>query len=189
MSPDEIRVLGPDGWRRLLREGHPVAPRDLEGWAYRGISLGLPRAIERLTWTTFQKAFVWEPQQQLVRGWNVRLVQRGLQAPSEPVRDRRGEPVTFGHFAVRPARGAGVPHGFDRGLLLDYAYGARSPLDPLGRLRDPIVALQQGDPTRLLGWSYLEVLGRAIDTPSFFLLEREHRVTFVPRAPRNGYGR
>ena len=43
----------------------------------------------------------------------------------------------------------------------------------LRRLRDPLVALRPGDPTRLLGCSWV-ALGRGhATTPSFFLLERE----------------
>ena len=36
--------------RQHILEGHPVDPKALEGFAYRGTSLGLPRFVERLTW-------------------------------------------------------------------------------------------------------------------------------------------
>lgn len=183
MTADDLAALGPEGWRRVLRDGHPVDPQALDGWAYRGTSLGMPALFDRLAWKTFQKAFHRDPRSGALRGWNVRTVQRGHEhatgrAPSEPVRDRNGTPRTFGPFEVVSARDRGVPHGFDRGLLLDYGCGPR--LDPTSRLRDPIVAVREGDATLLLGWSYLAVGGRAIDTPSFFVLEREHPIDHVP---------
>lgn len=179
MRAEDVWALAPADWRLLMREGHPIDPAAIEGWAYRGTSLGMPALFDRVTWKTFQKAFHRDGAH--LRGWNVRLVQRGdPRAPSEPMRDRRGGPITFGHFGVRRARDRGVPHGFDRGLLLDYSLGARSSrLDPLSRLRDPIVALRAGDADLLLGWSYLATLGRTVDTPSFFTLERDHPVDHV----------
>jgi Asp-tRNA(Asn)/Glu-tRNA(Gln) amidotransferase A subunit family amidase len=42
----------------LLGRGHTIRASELAGAAYRGVSLGLPGLVERLTWTTFQKAFV-----------------------------------------------------------------------------------------------------------------------------------
>lgn len=161
--------------KELLRAGHPVEASELAGAAYRGISLGLPRFVERLTWTTFQKAFVRDEQLGCVRGWNVRLEQRGVDAPSVP-RIRRGVPLTFGHFRVADARPR-APAGC-AGLLLDYGAFA-SALNPMSRLRDPIVAVDAGSASLLLGWSYLD-LGFVVPTPSFFTLEREAPVGYVP---------
>ncbi|HEY8427754.1 MAG TPA: hypothetical protein VIL20_05240 [Sandaracinaceae bacterium] len=78
--------------RRHLLEGHPVDPSAIEGWAYRGTSLGLPRLVELATWKTFQKTFWRHPSGRLI-GWNVRLEQDGLDAPSRP-KQRNGRPVT-----------------------------------------------------------------------------------------------
>lgn len=176
MRAEDVWAMGPREWRALLRDGHAIDPESIAGWAYRGTSLGMPALVDRLAWKTFQKCFHQDGDG--VRGWNVRLVQRpDLRARSEPMRDRRG-PRTFGHFGVVPARGRGVPHGFDRGLLLDYSVGG-SALDPSSRLRDPLVALREGEATLLLGWSYLAIGSRAVDTPSFFTLEREHPVEHV----------
>ncbi|UJR86970.1 hypothetical protein [Sandaracinus amylolyticus] len=182
MKVEDVWAMGPAEWRALLRDGHPIDPDALAGWSYRGTSLGMPAIVDRVTWKTFQKCFH-RDDAGVMRGWNVRLVQDGTTqrgAPSEPQRDRRGEPVTFGHFRVVPARDRGVPHGFDRGLLLDYGGLSARAIGPLSRLRDPIVALRAGDADLLLGWSYLAALGRTIDTPSFFTLEREARTAHVP---------
>lgn len=177
-TADALVAMGPERWRDVLRTGHPIDPRAIEGWAYRGTSLGLPPLLERATWKRFQKAFHRDPATGTLHGWNVRIVQRPDRSRSEPMRDRHGTPRTFGRFHVVDARHRGVPHGFDRGLLLDYGCGSR--LDPTSRLRDPIVALAEGCADLLLGWSYLVIAGRTVDTPSFFLLEREHRIEHVP---------
>ena len=80
-----------------------------------------------------------------------------------------GAPLTFGHYAVRTTPAPGLPAGT---LLIDYGSPRNPALDPTRRLRDPLVALEPGDPTRLLGWTYVDAFGARIPTPSYFLLER-----------------
>lgn len=145
----------------ILASGHAIDLDVIEGRAYRGVSLNLPRFIERLTWKTFMKVFAREGGE--LRGFNVRIQQTGLEAPFRPKRRSNGEPVTFGPFLVLPA---------ERGLMLDYGPRA-GVLDPLRLLRDPIVAVNEGSSDLLLGTSLLELpFGRA-STPSFFSLERD----------------
>ncbi len=179
---DTILGLDARGRRQLLAEGHPIDPEALAGAAYRGTSLGMPALFDRLAWKTFQKAF--HRVDGRVVGWNVRVEQRGVGAPSVPLRGRDGLPVTFGGFEVLPAAGRGVPAGCDRGLLLDYGRGGNHPLDPTSWLRDPLVAVRREDSTLLFGWSYVSLFGLAVGTPSFFVLEREHEVRHVPRFGR-----
>lgn len=179
LSASDVRRMPRSELRELLGRGHAIRATDVAGAAYRGVSLGLPGLVERLTWTTFQKAFFRDEQLGCVRGWNVRLEQRGVDARSVP-QQRRGAPWTFGHFRVNDAP-AKFPPGF-AGLLLDYgAFAGR--LDPMARLRDPVVAVNEGSADLLLGWSYLEFGKRIVPTPSFFTLEREEPVAHVP-APR-----
>lgn len=165
--------------RERLLHGHPVEPSALEGWAYRGTSLGLPRFVERLTWKTFQKTFWREPSTGRLLGWNVRLEQDGLDAPSRP-KLKRGEPVTTGHYEVVRPEGVRAPAGFNRGLIIDY-----------GGLRDPLVAVEPGNSDLLLGVSYLALGPLCVETPTYFLLEREHPLTHVPRraSPLLGFER
>ena len=149
--------------RALLASGHPIEASRLDDTTYRGISLGLPAWVERLSWKKFTKAFHRDPRDGRLRGWNVRIEQDGLERPWR-ARVRDGRPWTFGHFAVVAER--------DR-LMLDYGAGGNARLDPLGLLRDPLVALHAGSVDLLLGWSYLAVGPAKIPTPSYFLLERE----------------
>lgn len=157
-----------------MRTGHAIAPRALDDAAYRGISLGLPRWAERLSWKTFQKTFHRDPSTGVLRGWNVRVEQRGLDAPSTAL-VRRGAPFTFGHYVVRDLP-PGTPRGIERGLLIDYtpAGGLTS------RVRDPLVAVNEGSVDQLLGWSYVDLGLVCVPTPSYFLLEREGPIGYVP---------
>ena len=156
---------------RALATGRRFDPATLAGWTYHGTSLGLPAWIERLTWKTFAKAFVREPDNRL-RGWNVRCEQ--ATPPTWRARTRAGVPVTFGHFEV-------VRDPRTNNVLLDYGKGGNGALDPVSAVRDPLVALdERGD--FLLGQSLLAIAGRRISTPSYFLLQRGTPVVHVARS-------
>lgn len=156
----------------LLAAGHPIDPAALAGADYQGISLGLPRLVDRVSWKKFFKAFRADGDR--LAGFNLRAVDDGLDRPWRP-RLRQGAPIRFGHFEVVPldqARPA-PPRSCGPGLLLDYRRGR--PAGLLAALRDPLVALEPGRVELLLGWSYLAVGRIGIPTPSFFVLERSRR--------------
>ena len=161
MLNDLLPLSGRALMQRLC-DGYAIDPAAIADREYRGVSLGVPHFVERITWKTFKKVFCREGD--AIRGWNVRMEQNGIEGPWRP-KVRKGAPVTFGHFAVTDALGR-TPPGCDRGLLLDYGLGG----GPLGRLRDPIVALEKGSAELLLGWSYLALGRRHLGTPSFFAL-------------------
>ena len=162
--------------RRHIVEGHPVEPTAIEGYAYRGTSLGLPRVVELATWKTFQKTFWRHPDGRLV-GWNVRLEQDGIDAPSRPKR-KHGVPVVEWPYGVIGPEGVPMPEGFGRGLVIDYSLAPNPPQQLL--VKDPLVALTEGDFDALLGVSYLVIAGRTVETPTYFTLERDHRIDHVP---------
>lgn len=158
--------------RRTMADLPPVRAAEVAGFAYRGVALGLPRFVERLTWKTFMKAFVADGGE--VRGFNVRLHQDPLDEPRVRPREKGAGLEHFGHFLVRDAAGE---------IVLDYGVFAKR-LDPMRALRDPVRALNPGDPTTLLGMSWLDVFGRRVDTPSWFTLERIGEAPAVPRPTR-----
>lgn len=172
MTAREVARLPREALHDLVRRGNAIDPRALDDTEYRGVSLGLPALVERLTWKTFQKTFHRDPATGLLRGWNVKVEQRGVDAPSVPKRGRDGRPLTFGHYVV-------VDGAEGRGLLIDYSQGARGPLDPLRLVRDPIVAVNEGDPSLLLGWTYLAIGPFSPGTPSYFTLEREGPLSHI----------
>jgi len=169
--------------RALLQAGHPVEQSELADRRYRGISLGLPQWVERLTWKKFMKAFGRDPESGRVVGWNVRVEQDALDAPCTPRRRADGSLRSFGHFALLPRAGHEAAGQEPPGLLLHYGLGGNRLLDPLRCLRDPLVALRPGDPSLLLGWSYLQA-GLAIPTPSFFCLQLEGPLDHWASPPR-----
>lgn len=172
MNAKDLHALDIDALHRALAAGHSIEESALEDIEYHGTSLGLPALVEKLTWKVFRKAFHRDPRTRALRGWNVRLDQ----VSAEP-RVRGGAPHTFGHFLVRPMsgyrmplrRGARLPR--PAGRMLDYGAGGNG-LDPVALLRDPLVAVRAGDPSLLLGWSYLDLGAFRACTPSFFTLER-----------------
>lgn len=162
-----------------LRAGHPIDPAAIEGFGYRGISLGSPRWLERLSWKTFQKTFYRDPRTGVLRGWNVRVEQRGVDAATVP-RVKGGRPWTFGHYHVVGCEGRRVYPGCGRGLLIDYGLGDNPLLDPMRRVRDPLVALAEGSSDALLGWSWVDLGAALVPTVFYFLLEREGPIEHVP---------
>ncbi|HEX9102776.1 MAG TPA: hypothetical protein VF997_11255 [Polyangia bacterium] len=161
MMRDDFLALDGAGLAAALARGHAIDERALDDSQYRGISLGLPRAIEALTWKTFRKTFHRDPRTGRLRGWNVRLEQTGLDGPARPLR-------AFGHYGVGALGKTPRPCG--PGLLIDYSAGTRG---PMGRLRDPIVAVDEGGVELLLGWSFVDLGVMQLPTPSYFLLVRE----------------
>lgn len=149
MRLEELLNMSPRQLGDLSRQLFPVRARQLIGWRYRGVSLGLPHWLERWTWKTFAKDFI-EAESEW-RGWNVRLEQTGLDGPTRA--QMRGDTErTFGHFALRQT---------PKGALIDY-----------GLAHDPLRAFTPNDPTRLLGWTAVGPWR----TPSYFLLERAYRI-------------
>lgn len=172
IAREELWAMSRAELAQVMAEGHAIDLATLRG-PYRGVSLGLGKVLERLSWKTFRKTFRQDERTGEVVGHNERLVQTGLDGPVTPMRDRRGEVVSFGPFLVVPLPAGGTPFHCRAGVLLDY--GARHPAwHPLARMRDPLVAVNPGSLELLLGASYLEGLGASVKTPSFFTLEREH---------------
>lgn len=171
--------------RRVLRqhivEGYPVDPKAIEGFAYRGTSLGLPGFVEKLTWKTFQKTFYRDEATGRLVGWNVRLHQDGLDAESRPLLEN-GRPVCVWNYEVIAPGGVPMPRGFDRGLIIDYSLAKNPTFDTVRLMKDPLVALSPDSNDELIGVSYAVIGGVCIETPTYFTLEREGRIDYVPPA-------
>ena len=165
--------------RNQITHGYSVDPESIEGWAYRGISLGLPKFVEKFTWKTFQKTFWRDPVTGALRGWNVRLEQKGIDAASTPIL-KNGKPLTVWHYSVIDPVGVPAPKDFNKGLIIDYSLGPNPKLDPISLNKDPLVAVEPGNNDLLLGVTYMVLGGVCIETPTYFLLQRENRITFVP---------
>ena len=183
MTPADFLPLRAAELRALLAEGHPIDARDLDDTEYKGTSLGLPGWVEALAWKKFKKTFHRDPTSGALRGWNVRLEQNALEEPCVP-KTRGGKPVTFGHYVVVDPAGHRTPQGCDRGLLIHYGLGGNAPLDPMRRVRDPLVAVTAGSVEMLLGGSYVDLGWTRVGTPAFFLLEKDGALGHREPVPR-----
>lgn len=162
---------------KLLRAGHPIDPNALDNRLYRGVSLGLPRWAEALSWKTFAKTF-YRGHDGGLYGWNVRLEQTGIEGRLVP-KTKGQHPHCFGFYGVTKTDGYHPPRGTERGLLIQYRFGPNARISPLNWVRDPLVAVNPDDPSLLLGWSYVHLFG-GIWTPSYFALKHEGAVEYVP---------
>jgi hypothetical protein len=182
ITRDQLLAFDRAQLREVMNRGHAIEPSALEGMAYQGVSLGMPRLFEELSWKKFQKTFHRDPRSGALRGWNVRLEQNGLDEPCVP-KTKDGAPFTFGHFEVVPAHEtpAGLREGFD-GLMIDYGRGENG-ADVTSVLRDPLVAVNEGDASLLLGYSIVALGPAKIPTPTYFLLERPEPLAHVAHPP------
>ena len=181
---EEFLVMGQKELTQALAQGHPINPRDLDDSEYKGISLGLPALIEKLSWKTFKKVFHRDPISGALRGWNVRLKQTGLQGACVPL-EKDGKPFSWGFYGVVDNAGRKSPKAVPAGaLLIDYGVGGNPAWDFAGLLRDPLVAVHPGSVDMLLGWSFVQAGPWQISTPSFFLLVRDGALTHIAHPPR-----
>ena len=156
------------GLHRALRAGHAIEEGALDDTEYLGISVGMPRFVERLTWKTFTKTFHRDPETRELRGWNVRMQQTGVEGDAIPI-ERDGAPFTWGHYRV---------YAEARRMMIDYGV-AGNPFF-VSRMRDPLVAVAPGDPNVLLGVSYFDLGLFRILTPTYFVLVRRGPITHYP---------
>jgi hypothetical protein len=170
--------------REAFQRGHAIDASALDDTEYKGVSLNMPGFVEKLTWKKFKKVFHRDPESGHLRGWNVRLEQNELAGPCVP-KQRRGAPMTFGHFRVVPAEGRPMPSPGPASLLLDYGLGENAALDFMRFVRDPVVALNAGDPRVLLGCMYVELGPLRVPTPSFFTLEWDSKLAEAVPTPRH----
>jgi hypothetical protein len=156
------------GLHRALKRGHPIDERALDDVEYQGITVGVPRFVEKLTWKTFTKTFHRDPKTGELRGWNVRMEQTGVDGPAVP-KMKGGVPFTWGHYRVYPE---------GRGLMIDYGV----PGNPffVSRMRDPLVAIEKDDPSVLLGVSYFDLGLFRLLTPTYFVLVRRGPIAHYP---------
>ena len=150
----------------IFEAAAPVDITAIEGYRYRGVSLGLPAWIETLSWKKFAKAFE-RGNDGRVHGWNIRIEQDALSLPWRP-QMRRGKEWRFGPFGMREVPNS--PH-----VEIDYGLGTRG-LSPMRRLRDPLRNLDNSGDI-LLGRSFIDIgITKRLATPSWFLLERDQRL-------------
>lgn len=165
----------------LVARAHPLNLRQLEGQQYQGVDLSLPPFMNRLLWKTFRKTFLRDPDTGVVRGWNVRMEQTGIDGPQEPKRDAHGTPRSFGHYTVREANGLGFPWGWTGPHFLDYG-GIGNPFGE-SLAYTPLVAVNEGDMSLLLGWEVFKLGPLFVPLPDYWALRLEGPIDHVVPRP------
>jgi len=172
----------------IVRRAHAIDFAAVEDTNYLGIDLSLPPIVNKVLWKTFRKTFYRDPTTGVLRGWNVRMEQTGWDGPGKPMTDKRGEPLTFGHYQLLSAEGiTNFPKGWTGPQHLDYRHAGNHWWD-LGRLGYcPLVAVNEGKSDLLLGWENFRVAGINIPLPDFWALKLEgplDHVAPVPNPPK-----
>jgi len=182
---DDLLAMDRHGLRAIVDRAHPLDRTVLEGRQYLGIDLSLPHFVNRLLWKTFRKTFVRDELTGGLRGWNVRMQQRGWDpgTSQEPMVRPDGQPWTFAHYAVADARGRRSPGGWQGADVLDYG-GMGNPLGE-ALAYTPLVAVNAGDMDLLLGWEVFKLGPVFLPLPDFWALRVEGPVQHVVPAPQS----
>ncbi len=170
--------------RAVMDRGHPLDPDVLAGRQYLGVDLSLPGWARRLLWHTFRKTFVRDEATGEVRGWNVRMEQHGIDGARVPLRDRRGRPITFGHYRVRSAANVRFPSAWSGANFLDYTTAGNKLLDPAARAYTPLVAVNAGSQDLLLGWEVFKLGPVLVPAPLYWALRYEGPLVDIVPPPR-----
>ena len=168
----------------VVAKAHPIDHAALAGHQYLGIDLSLPPFVNRLLWKTFRKTFYADPERNLVRGWNVKLEQHGIDGPRIPLRNSKGEPLSFGHYHLRKRTTERFPGGWAGPDFLDSGVAGHLWYDPGALGYCPLVAVNEGSVDLLLGWEVFKAGPLLLPLPDYWLLEREGPLDEVVPVPR-----
>lgn len=166
----------------VLEDGHRLDEDAMADTQYLGVALGMPKLATKLLWQTFRKTFYLDGR--VLRGWNVRMEQTGIDGRAVPMTDRQGKQRTFGHYHVRSAEGISFPRGFRGAHYLDYSVGENASLDLARFGATPLVAVNEGSSDLLLGWEVFRLGSFFLPLPIYYALEKQGPLAQIVRAPR-----
>lgn len=166
---DLMRMDGP-ALHTVLARAHPLDPDALAGRQFLGVDLSLPEVGRRLLWHTFRKTFHRDEARGVIRGWNVRMKQTGVDGPREPLTGRDGRAITFGHYHLRSAVGRTFPRGWTGAHHLDYGAAGNPWWDLAGLGCTPLVAVNEGRSDLLLGWEVFRLGAVWLPMPLYWAL-------------------
>lgn len=169
---DDLMQMNRHQLQAVMERGHPLDLDELAESQYLGVDLSLPPLMHKLLWKTFRKTFH-EHGAGGLRGWNVRMKQTGVDGPAIPLTDKRGQPITFGHYRVRSAEGIRFPKGWRGANYLDYGTAGNKRLDPARLGYTPLVAVNAGSMELLLGWEVFKVGKAFLPLPDYWALKRQ----------------
>jgi hypothetical protein len=169
---EEILSMSRLQLRELMHKGHPIPSGSLDNTCYQGIDLSLPAFMTKLLWKTFRKTFYRDPETGILRGWNVRMEQTGIDGEQIPMTNRKGEPLSFGHYVLRSAEGRSFPQNWTGADFLDYGVAGNTFFDVARLGYCPLIAINEGDSSLLLGWEVFKLGPIFIPLRDYWLLRR-----------------
>lgn len=188
LTLEDLMAMDRRALHGVLCRGRALDPDKLAGRQFLGVDLSLPGWARKVLWHTFRKTFVRDEPGAEVRGWNVRMEQHGVSGPRIPMRDRKGQPVTFGHYRVRSAEGIHFPGGWSGAHFLNYG-AAGNPFWDMARLGyTPLVAVNEGSQDLLLGWEVFKLGPAFLPMPLYWALRDEGPVEDVIPPPGRPVG-
>jgi hypothetical protein len=188
LTLEDLMSMNSSQLHEIMLRGHPLDPEQLAGRQYLGVDLSMPGWARKILWHTFRKTFVKDEAAGDVRGWNVRMEQRGVNGPQVPMTNRRGQPVTFGHYRIRSAKDVKFPKGWAGADYLDYGVAGNLFTDPARFAYAPLVAVNEGRYDLLLGWEVVKLGPALLPLPLYWALRVEGPVEHVVAPPRKVEG-
>ena len=182
LTLEDLMAMDAKALHEVLLRGYPLEPEQLAGKAFVGVDLSLPDIARKILWHTFRKTFTRDESTGDVRGWNVRMEQHGVNGARIPMRNRKGKPITFGHYIVRKTDGIEFPQNYRGTHYLDYGTVGNPFLDVARLGFTPLVAVNEGSQDLLLGWEVFRVAGKFVPMPLYWALRVEGPLNeVVPR--------
>lgn len=166
----------------IMDRSLPIDVDALVGKQFLGTDLSMPKIGQKLLWQTFRKTFVRDPEHGDIRGWNVRMEQRGFHGAQVPLRRKDGTPKSFAHYRVRSAEGIAWPRGWKGQHFLDYSIAGNNLVEGLGYT--PIVAVNEGSSDLLLGWEIFKVGGKLLAPSMYWAIRADGPVEDVAQPAR-----
>jgi hypothetical protein len=179
LTLDDLMQMDRHQLHAIVSKAHPIDPDALDGQQYLGVDLSLPGFMNQILWKTFRKSFLRDPETGAVRGWNTRMEQTGVTGPQVP-KTKDGHDWTFAHYELRSAEGLRFPWGWKGQHYLDYGVVGNPFGENLGYT--PLVAVNEGDSSLLLGWEIFRIAGCNLPLPDYWALKLDGPIGYV--APR-----
>lgn len=170
LSFEDLPAMDSKQLHRIIDRAYPLDLAALENTQYQGVDLSLPPFLNKLLWKTFRKTFHRDPRTGVLRGWNYRMEQTGIDGRRVP-KQRRGKNWSFAHYEVRSAEGLRFPRRWHGRHYLDYGVAGNPFGVNLGRA--PLVAVNEGDMGLLLGWEVFKLGPLFIPLRDYWVLRLE----------------
>ena len=181
---EELREMSNDQLDELMENGHPVDPKEIEGFEFKGLNVGVPELLKMFA-QKFKKCFYRDPITGELRGWNLKIKQdRELDGPWETTSDDIRK-TAHGFYKVYPAADDDTFNHYSQALLINYGEGDNPALDVTSLLRDYMVCVNEGDTSLLLGKAYLDFGLFNLPSQGFFILDKDCPLSDVATPPSN----